>query len=81
MNCPKCNSENVQVQSKEYKPKLTVPILMIGGGIGLMILGPLGCLAGLVIGGIAAAIVHAVIPQTYQAVIVCQDCGFVTKKK
>lgn len=80
MNCSKCNSENVQVQSKEYKPKLTVPILMIGAGVGLMILGPIGLIGGLIIGGIVAAIVHAAIPTKYRPVIVCQDCGFVKEK-
>ena len=77
MNCPKCNSENVQVQSKEYKPKFTVPILMIGAGFGLVFGGPIGLIIGLILGGIVATIVHAVTPQTYQPVVVCQQCGFV----
>lgn len=77
MTCPRCNSENVQVQSQEYKPKLTVPILMIGGGFGLMLLGLIGLIGGLIIGVIVAAIVSAVIPQTYRPVVVCQQCGFV----
>ena len=77
MNCPKCNSENVQVQSKEYKPKFTVPILMVGAGFGLVFGGPIGLIVGLMLGGIVAAIVHSVIPQTYQPVVVCQQCGFV----
>lgn len=77
MNCPKCNSANVQVQSKECKPKFTVPILLTLGGFGLMFLGPLGLIMGLIIGGIIAAIVKSVLPQTYQPVVVCQRCGFV----
>lgn len=77
MKCPKCNSENVQVQSKEYKPKFTVPILMVGAGLGLMLAGPVGLIMGLILGVIVAAIVHAVLPQTYQPVVVCQQCGFV----
>lgn len=77
MKCPKCNSENVQVQPKEYKPKFTVPILMVGGGFGLVFGGPIGLLVGLILGGIVAAIVHAMTPQTYRPVVVCQQCGFV----
>lgn len=76
MKCPKCNSENVQVQSKEYKPKFTVPILLTFGGFGLM-LGPLGLIIGVIVGGIVAAIVKSMLPQTYQPVVVCQQCGFV----
>ena len=78
MKCPKCNSENVQVQSKEYKPKLTVPIIMICGGIGLMFFG-VGAIVGVIVGAIIAAIVNSVIPQTHQSVMVCQDCGYVSK--
>lgn len=77
MKCPKCNSENVQVQSKEYKPKFTVPILMVGGGFGLMFLGPIGLIGGLILGAVIAAIVHSVVPQSYRPVVVCQQCGYV----
>ena len=80
MNCPKCNSENVQVQSKEIKLKLTGPILLIGGGFGLMILGPLGLIIGIAIGGLVAVVVKSVTPTKYRPVIVCQDCGFVKEK-
>lgn len=77
MKCPKCNSENVQVQSKEYKPKITVPILLICGGFGLMFLGIVGLIVGLILGAIVAAIAHSVVPQSYRPVVVCQQCGFV----
>jgi hypothetical protein len=50
---------------------------MIGGGFGLMLLGPIGAIGGLIIGGIVAAIVHAALPQAYQPVVVCQQCGYV----
>ena len=78
MKCPKCNSENVQIQSKEYKPKLTVPIIMICGGIGLMFFG-IGVIVGVIVGAIIAAIVNSVLPQTYQSVMVCQNCGYVSQ--
>ena len=81
MKCPKCNSENVQVQSKESKPKFTVPIMMICAGIGLMILGIIGLICGAVIGAIVAAIVNSMLPQTYESVICCQDCGNVSPMK
>jgi hypothetical protein len=77
MKCPKCNSEDVQVQPKEYKPKFTVPILLICGGFGLVFLGIVGLVVGLILGAIIAAIVHSVVPQSYQSVMVCQQCGFV----
>ena len=78
MKCPKCNSDNTQVQSKEYKPKLTVPIIMVCGGIGLMFFG-IGAIVGVIIGVIIAAIVNSVLPQTYHSVMVCQNCGYVSK--
>lgn len=78
MKCPKCNSENVQVQSKEYKPKLTVPIIMVCGGFGLMFFG-IGVIPGVIIGAIIAAIVNSTLPQTYRSVMVCQDCGYVSQ--
>ena len=81
MNCPRCNSENVQVQSKEYKPKFTGPILLIGGGLGLMFASIIGLIIGVAIGGIVAAIVNSALPTTYKSVVVCQDCGFVDDKK
>lgn len=75
MKCPKCGSENVQIQSREYKPKLTAPILLIFIGFGTMFLGIAGAIAGAILGLIVSAIVKAVIPQAYQSVLVCQDCG------
>ena len=62
--CPKCNSTNVTATPKEYKPKLTVPLVMTFGGFGLMFLGVIG------------AIVNGLVPQTYQTVITCSDCGY-----
>ena len=77
MRCPKCNSDNIQIQAKEYKPKLTVPLLMIGGGFGLMFGGFGGAIIGILIAVFAALIINAVLPQTYRGVIICQQCGFV----
>nr|DAM55903.1 MAG TPA: Protein of unknown function (DUF2846) [Caudoviricetes sp.] len=76
MKCPKCGSENVQIQSREYKPKLTGPILLVFIGFGTMFLGIAGAIAGALLGLIVSAIVKAVIPQAYQSVLTCQDCGY-----
>lgn len=77
MKCPKCNSENVQIQSKEYKPKFTIGLLLMGVGFGGVFGGIVGNIIGLLIGLIVAAIVKAVIPKTYQPIMVCQQCGFI----
>lgn len=76
MKCPKCGSENVQIQSREYRPELTGPILLVFIGFGTMFLGIAGAIAGALLGLIASAIVKAVIPQAYQSVLACQDCGY-----
>ena len=77
MKCPKCNSENVQIQSKEYKPKITLPCCLTVGGLGLVFLGVLGLIIGVLLGLLISAILYAIIPTGYQAVMVCQQCGFV----
>lgn len=74
--CPKCNSTNVTAIPKEYKPKLTVPLIMTFGGFGLMFLGILGLVAGALIGLVIGAIISGLSPQTYQTVITCADCGY-----
>lgn len=76
MNCPKCNSENTQIQTKEYKPKLTGPIVLTLTGFGLMFLGVAGAAIGALLGLVIGLIVKAFIPQAYQGVLVCQDCGY-----
>lgn len=78
MRCPKCNSENVQIHAKEYKPKLTVPIILACGGFGLMFFG-IGAIVGVVIGTIIAAIVNSALPQAYQSIMVCQNCGYMSE--
>lgn len=78
MKCPKCNSENVQMQAKEAKLKLAVPCMLMLGGFGSMFLGIFGLLIGAIIGGIIAAIVDSILPTGYQSIMVCQDCGYVS---
>lgn len=76
MKCAKCNSENVQIQSKEYKPKFTAPILLVFIGFGMMFFGLVGVIGGAIIGLIISVILNAVLPQAYQSVLVCQNCGY-----
>ena len=79
MKCPKCNSENVQIQAKEFKPKTMGACCLIGTGLGLMFLGIIGAIIGAVIGVIIGAILNSVMSNTFQSVMVCQDCGYVSK--
>lgn len=77
MKCPKCNSENVQMQAKEYKPKITLPCCMVFGGFGLMFLSIIGLIGGILLGLLVSAFLHSIIPTGYKSVMVCQQCGFV----
>lgn len=76
VRCPKCNSTNVTATPKEYKPKLTVPLVMTFGGFGLMFLGIIGLIVGALLGLVIGAIVNGLVPQTYHTVITCSDCGY-----
>ena len=71
--CPKCNSANVTATPKEYKPKLTAPLVMTFGGVGVMVL---GWLISRLVSEDIGAIVNGLVPQTYQTVITCSDCGY-----
>lgn len=81
MKCPKCNSENIQIQAKEYKPKITFPCCLTFGGFGLMFLGIVGLIIGVIVGLLVSALLYAIIPTAYQSVMVCQQCGFVGTDK
>lgn len=74
--CPKCNSTNVTAAAKEYKPKLTFPLMLTFGGFGLMFLGPVGLVGGLLIGLVIGLVANCLVPQSYQTVITCGDCGY-----
>ena len=77
MKCPKCNSENVQIQVKEIKPNTTGACCLAFGGFGLMFFGIIGAIIGLVIGVVVGIVLDSVMSNTYQSVMVCQDCGYV----
>ena len=79
MKCPKCNSENVQVQAKEFKGKFIGACCLAGAGLGLCFLGLVGVIIGLVIGTILGIILNGITSNTYQSVLVCQDCGYVSQ--
>ena len=48
-------------------------------GFGLMFLGIIGAIIGVVIGVIIGVILNSVMSNTYQSVMVCQDCGYVSQ--
>lgn len=79
MRCPKCNSENVQIQAKEFKPKMVGASCLLGVGLGLTFLGIVGALVGVIIGLVVGIILNSVMSGTYQSVMVCQMCGYVSK--
>jgi hypothetical protein len=79
MKCPKCNSENVQIQAKEFKPKMVGACCLTAGGFGCVFLGIIGAIIGAGIGAIVGIILNSVMSNTYQSVMVCQNCGYVSK--
>ena len=79
MKCPKCNSENVQVQAKEYKPKMVGACCLTLGGFGLILLGIIGAIVGVGIGAVIGLVLNSVMSNTYQSVMICQQCGYVSK--
>lgn len=79
MKCPKCNSENVQVQAKEFKPKMIGASCLACAGFGLVFLGIIGAIIGAGLGAIIGGVLNSVMSGTYQSVMVCQDCGYVSK--
>lgn len=78
MKCPRCNSENVQMQAKEYKPKIIGVACLIGAGFGLMFFG-IGAVIGAIVGLIVGIILNSIMSNTYQSVMVCQNCGYVSQ--
>lgn len=79
MKCPKCNSGNVNIQAKEVKPKLILPMCLVFGGFGTMLLGIFGTIIGVILGLIIGAVLQSVFPSGQQSVMVCQQCGYVSK--
>lgn len=79
MKCPRCNSENVQMQSKISKAKLTLPICLVCGGLGLIFLSVIGLIVGVLVGLLISVIIKSLLPTGYVSVMVCQDCGYVAK--
>ena len=77
MKCPKCNSENVQVQAKEFKPRTIGASCLIGAGLGLIFLSILGAIIGIGVGVVIGIVLNSIMGDTYQSVMVCQNCGYV----
>lgn len=78
MKCPKCGSENVQLQAKKNTGKIILGFALGMGGAGLMIFSIFGLLIGSALGAIIGLIIGAVKPK-YQSVMVCQNCGYCGK--
>lgn len=75
MTCPKCNSENVKVESKVKKNPILLGCVLALGGIGLMFLGFVGAAIGSLLGLIIGAITKGLMKTKYETVGVCQNCG------
>ena len=80
MNCPKCGSENVQLQAKKNTGKIILGFALGLGGIGLMIFSIVGFLIGGALGAIIGLIIGVAKPK-YQSIMVCQNCGYCGKVK
>ena len=79
MKCPKCNSENVQIQAKEVKPNFILPLCLIFGGIGLVIFSIFGAIIGAGLGAVIGLILLAALPAGQQTIMICQNCGYVSQ--
>ena len=79
MTCPRCNSENVQMQTRPGKGLPIIGFVLAFGGFGLMIFSIFGLVIGALLGLIVGAILKAVLPKHNETVAVCQNCGFTSK--
>lgn len=79
MKCPRCNSENIQMQTREGKGLSLVLFALIFGGIGLMILSIVGLVLGALLGCLVGAVVKAALPKHNETVAVCQACGYTSE--
>ena len=80
MKCPKCGSENVNLQAKKNTyPKVIWGSALALCGFGLMLFGIPGSLIGGVIGLIIGLILYAIMSTSYKSVMVCQNCGYCGK--
>ena len=76
MKCPRCNSENIQMQVTEGKSLPIIGFVLLFGGIGLMLLSIIGLIIGALIGLLVGSIAKAVLPNKKETVSVCQSCGY-----
>ncbi len=79
MKCQRCNSENVQMQSRPGKSVPIIGFVLAFAGLGLMIFSIIGFVAGALFGCLIGAIVKAILPKKYETVAVCQNCGYTSK--
>ena len=76
MKCPRCNSENMQMQSRPGKGLSLIWFALTFGGFGLMFLSIVGLVLGALLGCIIGAIVKATLPKHNETVAICQNCGY-----
>lgn len=79
MTCPRCNSENVQMQTRPGKGLPIIGFVLAFGGFGLMFLSIFGLVIGALLGLLVGAILKAVLPKHNETVAICQNCGFTSK--
>lgn len=79
MRCAHCDSHNIQVQSHPIKGLPVIPFALILGGFGMMLYSIIGLILGALIGCIIGAVAKSLIPQKYETVAVCQNCGYTSE--
>ncbi len=76
MKCPRCNSENIQMQTQKRKETPMIAFVLPFVGLGLMLFGFVGLIIGACLGGLIGGFAKADAGNRYETVAVCQDCGF-----
>lgn len=79
MKCPRCNSDNIQMQSRPGKGLPLVLFAITFGGFGLMFLSVIGLVLGALLGCVIGAIVKAALPKHNETVAICQSCGYTSE--
>lgn len=79
MKCPRCNSENIQMQTREGKGLSIILFALMFGGFGLMFLSVVGLVLGALLGLVIGAIIKAALPKHNETVAVCQSCGYTSE--
>lgn len=92
MTCPRCNSENIQMQTRPGKGFPMFLLALTFGAFGyfvcaildvfigtFIILSFVGSVIGFLFGLLIGGIIKAIAPKHNETVAVCQNCGFTSK--